>query len=140
MTAALLGLGGLAGVALHASDLPAGWAWALTPVVLAYAAWQAHLEWSKPLRTLAVTAMTRDAANACAGADVPPGFCLDGRPLVALEVTWRGNAAFLRGREEGGRCFRAVVWPDATTEHQRRELRLAQFDRATSPSRPSMAP
>ena len=67
--------------------------------------------------------------------------------LRSFSVLWKGQPVelqrlefILRCRGLDGRLVRAVVWSDVTTAHARRELRLALRDRATSPSRPSMAP
>lgn len=136
----LLSLGLLAVAALHASDLSGGWAWAGTPAILAYAAWLARRESRKPVRTLVVMSPRPDALGAAGGPEELPPILLDGVPMAALEVTWRGTAAFLHGRAQGGRRVRTVLWPDVTTGDGRRELRLALLDRATSPSRPSVAP
>ncbi|GAB3750891.1 hypothetical protein GCM10028795_18010 [Lysobacter olei] len=134
----LLLLGGLAVVALLASDLPRGWAWLGAPLALAYAAWLARCELRKPWRTLQVPGLPPVRQGEEAGPLEPP--TLDGHPLIALEVRWRGAAAFLRCRGQDGRPFRTVLWPDVTQGASRRELRLALRDRETSPSRPSVAP
>jgi hypothetical protein len=131
-------LGGLAVAALLASDLPGGWVWLGAPVTLAYAAWLARCELRKPWRTLQIPALPPSRHEGDAGeAELPT---LDGFPLMEVEVRWRGAAAFLQCRGQGGRRFRAVLWPDVARAPARRELRLALHDRATSPSRPSMAP
>lgn len=135
MTAILGLLGLLAAGALFASDMPREWAWAATPLVLLYAAWAARREWRRPWRSL----MLPPAVSADAADGQPPAL-LDDAALAEVEVVWRGRSGFLRCRGLDGRLVRAVVWSDVTTAHARRELRLALRDRATSPSRPSMAP
>lgn len=129
--AVILGLlGMLAAGALFASDLPREWAGAGTPVILAYAAWVARREWRKPRRTLVLPPVAPDDA----GDDQAPAL-LDDVHLARVEVVWRGPLGFLSCREVEGRTVRSVLWPDVTTAHTRRELRLALRDRATSPSR-----
>lgn len=166
MTLALLGV--LAVGSLLASDLPRAWAWACAPLVLAYAGWMARQEWRRPRRSLVLPlpgvggegdspggrmregtrglgrAPIPAAEPACGGADLeaPPEVfpLLDDVPLSRIQVLWRGRAAFLHCRDDQGRRHRLVLWPDVTTSQARRELRLALRDRATSPSRTSMAP
>lgn len=134
--ALILGLlGVLATLALFASDLPRECAWAAAPVVLAYAAWAARREWQRPWRSLVLPPPGPEDAR-----DQPPHALLDDIPLAQLEVVWRGRVGFLRGRGQEGRRVRTLLWPDVTTADARRELRLAMRDRATSPSRTSMAP
>jgi len=128
-------LGVLATGALFASELSREWAWAGTPLVLGYAAWAGLREWRKPWRALVLPPVVADDA----GDDQAPAL-LDGVPLAQVEVAWRGRLGFLRCQGLDGRSVRTVLWPDVTSAHTRRELRLALRDRATSPSRPSMAP
>lgn len=134
--AVILGLlGVLATAALFDSDLPRHWAWTGTPPVLAYAAWAARREWLRPRRSLVLPPLASEESP-----DEPAPALFDGVPLGQVEVVWRGRVGFLRGRGPGGRLVRMVFWPDVITAHARRELRLALRDRATSPSRTSMAP
>lgn len=126
-------LGVLAAGALFASDLPREWAWAGTPLVLAYAAWAARREWRKPWRALVVPPAAPAAPDDPGDDQVP--VLLDNVPLAQIEVVWRGWLGFLHCRGQDGRPVRTVLWPDVTTAHTRRELRLALRDRATSPSR-----
>lgn len=130
----LLLLGVLAAGALFASDLPSPWAWGGAPCVLIHAAWAARREWARPWRTLVLPTVPADDAGEL------PAPLLDDTPLATLAVSWRGPVAFLRCRAADGRRHRTVLWPDTTTDRTRRDLRLALRDRATSPSRPSMAP
>ena len=134
----LLLLGGLAVASLFASDLPRGWVWLGSPLALAYAAWLARCELRKPWRTLQVPALP--PARGGGDTDEPEPPALDGIPLVEVEIRWRGPAAFLQCRAQGGRRLRTVLWPDVIRPPDRRELRLALRDRQTSPSRASMAP
>lgn len=134
--ALILGLlGVLATAALFASDLPREWALMGTPLVLAYAARAALREWQRPRCSLVLPPLAPEDSP-----DEPAPALLDGIPLAPLEVVWRGRVGFLRGRVPGGRLVRTVFWPDVIPAPARRELRLALRERATSPSRSSMAP
>ncbi|KLJ02160.1 hypothetical protein WQ56_04250 [Luteimonas sp. FCS-9] len=69
----------------------------------------------------------------------PGRILLDGRPLEAPCLQWRGPIVRLAWRE-GRRTHSLLWWPDTLRAPQRRELRLA----AASPAQPrraeSMAP
>lgn len=65
---------------------------------------------------------------------------LDGRPLHALQVSWRGPLAFLRWRDASGRWQRLAWWPDTLPASARRELRLVAEVRELSRPPPGMAP
>lgn len=50
---------------------------------------------------------------------------LDGRPLQAVRVDWRGPLAVVSWQAARGRRQRLAWWPDTLPPARRRELRLA---------------
>lgn len=117
--------GPLGALSLLASDLPAAVAWpaAGLAVVLGWCA--AGRESRRPPVTIAW----------------PPGAppTLDGRPLHAARLQWRGPLAFLQWRE-GARLHALSWWPDTLPPAARRELRLATDAPATARRGGSVAP
>ncbi|MBB6064809.1 hypothetical protein [Pseudoxanthomonas broegbernensis] len=126
--AGLLVLSLLTPMAVLASDLPRAGAWPLALAACAHGLWQAWREARRAPRYLVL-------AVAAQGADT-----LDGRPLQACELAWRGPLAFVRAVDAQGRAQRLVWWPDTLPPALRRELRLAVRARAVSRGHRSMAP
>lgn len=50
---------------------------------------------------------------------------LDGEPIDAVEVQWRGPFAFITWKDRKARRRRLSWWPDTLPPSNRRELRLA---------------
>ena len=109
---ALAALTLLAVVALWASELPALAAWPLSVLVLAYGMHLLRCEAERPEATLLL------AGN---GARTT----VDGAPVRAFRVSWRGPLAFADWRDQQGRRQRLSWWPDTLSAEKRRELRLA---------------
>lgn len=112
-------------LSLHLSELPAGWAWAATPLLLATGACIVRRETRRSHRTLVI-----DAAG---------GVHVDGVRVHAASLHWRGPLVRLDWRE--GRRRRCLLWwPDTLPPPRRRELRLASAALAAPPRADSMAP
>lgn len=127
LAGAILVLAALAAFSVVASGMPRAWAWPLAALALAWGGWRVRRELRQPHREWVFP-----------GNDAP--VRLDGEPVEAVQVRWRGPLAFVRWRERGGRAGRLAWWPDTLPAARRRELRLAALpDEATRP-RPAMAP
>jgi toxin CptA len=124
---ALLLLAVLASVSIMASDMPQMTAWPLAIIALAYGGWQARAESRKRHREFVFP-----------GNDLP--VMLDGRPVEAVVVQWRGPLAFVSWRGRGGRRERLAWWPDTLSAARRRELRLAAGAADATRQRALMAP
>jgi len=127
LVAALRLLGGLAAIAVIASELP----W---PVALPLAC-TAIIHGERLAR--------RESRRAVADMVVPANGAaatIDGLPMEDLQVQWRGPLAFLRWRDSEGRGRYLQGWPDNLAPAGRRELRLAMAARAPAHSPRSMAP
>lgn len=120
---ALIGLG--AGVSLWLSEMPWPIALAATPFVVALTVHRIALERRQASREFLI-----DAGGVAS---------LDGQPLDAATIRWRGPIAILRWRAgETARCL--LWWPDTLPSAARRELRLAAPALAARPLHESMAP
>ncbi|MGN6513577.1 MAG: hypothetical protein ACTHKZ_08425 [Lysobacteraceae bacterium] len=121
-----MALGLFAASSLLASEMPGGLAWPLAAFAAARGAWLAHRHRRQPARVL------------CWVAGRPPE--LDGAPLSAAVLHWRGPLAFLRWRDASGRMRRLAWWPDTLPQAARRELKLVAQAAVDTPATPSMAP
>ncbi|RPE81776.1 hypothetical protein [Vulcaniibacterium tengchongense] len=65
---------------------------------------------------------------------------VDGEPVEAFALRWRGTLAFAQYRDRDGRRHRLAWWPDTLDPASRRELRLAVPVQAPARSARSMAP
>ena len=72
---------------------------------------------------LAVREARRPHRTLAVGAD--GSTLLDGNPIAALTLHWRGPLAFLQARDAAGRLHRLSWWPDTLGRSERRALRLA---------------
>jgi len=118
----------LAPLSVLGSGLPRPLAWSLAPIAAALALWQVRREAGRAPRSLVL-------ATGSAGTD-----SLDGEPLRACDVTWRGPLAFVHAVDRDGRDVRLAWWPDTLPAPRRRELRLAVAARAASRRDRPMAP
>ena len=123
---ALVVLGVLAALSAIASEMPRLAAWPVAFAALVDGAWLARRHRRAPSRQL------------CWVAGRPPE--LDGRPLSAAALHWRGPFAFLCWRDAGGRARRLAWWPDTLPRAARRELKLVAQAAVDTPATPSMAP
>ena len=107
--AALAVMGALAAIGAFASEVPhpAGAA----ALALSGGIALALREAKRPHLTLAV------------GAD--GSVLIDGQPVIAPTLHWRGPLAFLQARDATGRTHHLVWWPDTLNRTERRALRLA---------------
>jgi toxin CptA len=125
LATALALLGALAALAALASEMPRAAAWPLALAALAHGAW---LAW-------------REATAERGGIVIVAGRCtVDGRPVEALRVRWRGALAFVQWRGADGRRGARVFLPDTLPAARRRELRLAAPAPAHARDTASMAP
>lgn len=102
----------LAAFAASASAMPPAAAWALAVLAPAYGALLAVRHFRQPLRNFVFS-----------GQDGP--VLVDGMPVHAASVSWRGPLAFIRWDDAAGRTQRMAWWPDTLPAPKRRELRLA---------------
>lgn len=128
LLAALLVLSLLAPLSVLGSELPRVLAWPLALAAAGYGLWRARTEAGRAPRQLALAAAGR-------GTDL-----LDGRPLHACHVGWRGPLAFVHAIDRDGRDHRLAWWPDTLPAPLRRELRLAVAARSASRRAPPVAP
>ena len=120
---ALIGL--LAAGAVLASELPSPMSWLLAAAAALYGAWLARRELrAAPQRWRVETG----------------AVSLDGTPLDAPSLQWRGPLAVLRYRDGAGRLRHRVWWPGSLDAAGRRELRLAWAVQTPTPDPRSMAP
>ncbi|GAB3092036.1 hypothetical protein GCM10027159_06300 [Lysobacter terrae] len=120
-------LGLLADIAAVASQLP----------------WQASVPLALAALTQATLLARRERRRPVRLIVIPPGnseATIDGQPMQALEVRWRGPLAFLRWRSADGRRAYLLGWPDNLSAAARRELRLAMAARVPLRTPRSMAP
>ncbi|MET0893596.1 MAG: hypothetical protein ABWY01_08520 [Pseudoxanthomonas sp.] len=124
---ALLLLGTLATFSILASDLPRAPAWMLSIAVMVHAANLALRQWRSPVRSLVFP-----------GTELP--VLVDGMPVEAVDVQWRGPLAFVSWNGRVGRRVRLCWWPDTLPASLRRELRLAAGSLQASRHALAMAP
>ena len=117
----------LAAFSVLVSEMPRVAAWPLALCALMYGGWRARIETRKPHHELVFP-----------GNDLP--VMLDGQPIEAVVVQWRGPLAFVSWRGRDGRRQRLAWWPDTLPAMRRRELRLAAGRDLASRHRPAMAP
>ncbi len=123
----LLVLGLAAALAVLASEMPRVAAWPLALIALAYGTWRA---WHEARQAVLHIVILPDE-----------GACkVDGAPVDAMSVRWRGPIACLHWRGGDGCRQRCVFWPDTLPAMQRRELRLAAPAPLTARVPTSMAP
>ena len=128
LLAALVALSVLAPLSILGSDMPRPWAWPAAALAALYAALLLRREARRPPCALLIPPQGSVAAS------------IDGQPVAALQVDWRGPLAFVRWRDAHGRVGRLAWWPDTLPAPARRELRLAAQARAASSAPPQMAP
>ena len=116
LLAALLVLSVLAPLSVLGSDLPRAGAWPLAIGAAGYGLWLVRREAGRARRLLVL-----GAAHMPGG----PRDTLDGRPVQACRISWRGPLAFVHLLDLDGRELRLAWWPDTLPAAQRRELRLA---------------
>ena len=110
---------------LLASDLPRLTAWPLAMAALTAGAWSMAREMRRPACDIVIEADGR--------------AIVDGQPVEAFAVAWRGPLAFLRWRDVEGCPQHRSFWPDTLPARQRRELRLAARERSVPPETGGMA-
>lgn len=111
LATALAGIACAAAGALHATQMPAAWAWPGSLLVLTYGAWRVRRE----LQQAPLQWVFRDDGSAALG----------GLPVDDLRLTWRGPLLFVTWRDGTRGRHRLSWWPDTLPGAQRRELRLA---------------
>ena len=118
LSLALFALGLLAACSVIESEIPRRVDWPLAAVAIAHGA------------RLGVRHRRQPSRGFCWVPGRPPE--LDGAPLDAARLHWRGPLAFLRWRDAGGCTRRLAWWPDVLPRAARRELKLvAQAARDT---------
>lgn len=127
LAGAILVLAALAAFSVTTSEMPRPLAWPLAALALAWGGWHARRELRQPRREWVFP-----------GNDAP--VLLDGEPVQAVQVQWRGPLAFVHWRGRDGRIGRLSWWPDTLPAAQRRELRLAALPGEATRPRPAMAP
>ncbi|WP_238389770.1 hypothetical protein [Pseudoxanthomonas koreensis] len=128
LLAALLALSLLAPLSVLGSELAPALAW---PLALAAAGHGLRLAWTEAGRA------PRRLVLAAGGSGTD---LLDGKPLRACHVGWRGPLAFVHAIDRDGRSHRLAWWPDTLPAPLRRELRLAMAARMASRRVRPMAP
>jgi toxin CptA len=128
LLAALLVLSLLAPLSVLGSGLPRALAW---PAALAAAGYGLRLAWKQ------AASAPRQLVLAVGGGG---SDLLDGRPLHACHVGWRGPLAFVHAIDRDGRSHRLAWWPDTLPAPLRRELRLAVAARPASRRARPVAP
>lgn len=127
LVACLLLLALAAALSVMASEMPRPAAWLLA---LAASAHGFRLAWRESRRAACeVVIAPGDAASS-----------VDGVPVSALTVRWRGPLACLQWRTADGRSQRLAFWPDTLPAPRRRELRLAAPAAIAARPHASMAP
>jgi toxin CptA len=126
VAAACVLLGVLAAVSLSLSEIPAWLAWPLGLASIVRGMQLAYRELAHPAMGLTLS------SNA-------PAF-VDGVPVQALRVRWRGPLAFVQWCDAGGRTHRRVATPDVLSPASRRELRLAWSAHDAARRRAAVAP
>ena len=124
---ALVLLAVLAVVSVLASEMPRLAAWPFVFAVVLYA-----------------TLQVRRYRSMLSHEFVFPGndlaVLLDGLPIDAVEVQWRGPLAFVTWKDRKGKSRRRSWWPDTLPPSSRRELRLAAGHLDAVRYAPGMAP
>lgn len=123
----LAGLGAFAAAGTVASGFPLPLSVPIGVVALTYGGRLGWLEWRRPALELVIPA----------GGARPT---LDGEPMHALDVQWRGPLATLQWRDAAGHRRYLHGWPDNLGAAARRELRLAMAARVPTRASRSMAP
>lgn len=108
---ALWALTVLAPCAVLWSEMPCAAAWPLATAALIAGLWLIRREARRP-----ACAIVLDASG---------NATVDGAPVEAFRIAWRGPLAFLSWHDRAGRAHRRSLWPDTLTPALRRELRLA---------------
>ncbi|GAB3332697.1 hypothetical protein GCM10027359_03520 [Marilutibacter aestuarii] len=122
---ALLAATGLSALSCLRSGLPPRMAWPIAVAALAYGLHQAHREWRRPPLDIVLA---------------EGGVRVDGVPVDAFQVAWRGPLVAAAWRGEGGRARRLAWLPDTLPAADRRELRLALIRIAPARNPRSVAP
>ena len=122
----MLALAALAPVAVLASAMPRELAWPLAVFAVAAGLRMAWREHRLPALDVVIDADGLVSVN--------------GTPVDAFRVDWRGPLAFLTWRDADGRLRRRSLWPDTLPPASRRELRLAVRPDGDGQAPPSMAP
>lgn len=121
---ALLGI--LAAFSLSLSDMPAWLAWPLGLASTVRGMQLAYRELAHPATGLTLSSNARAS--------------VDGIPVQALRVRWRGPLAFVQWCDAEGRTHRRVATPDVLPPASRRELRLAWSAHDAARRRAAVAP
>lgn len=122
----MLLLSALAPVAVLASAMPR---WAAWPLAVCAAVAGLRMAWREGrLPVLGVVIDTEGRAT------------IDGAPVDAFRVDWRGPLVFVLWRDADGRVRRRSLWPDTLPSAARRELRLAVRAGGDGQAPSSMAP
>lgn len=119
-------LGVLAAVALPLTALPDWLAWAGSVVCVLRGSRLARRELA--LRDLHLTLHRNGQA------------AVDGEPVHALRIRWRGAIAFVDWTDAAGRIHRRVLAPDVLPPASRRELRLGWSTHAAALGTAEVAP
>ena len=114
----------LAAISIFESEMPRLAAWPLVVAVILHASLQLRRYRDMPRHDFVFP-----------GNDL--AVLLDGQPIDAVEVQWRGPLAFITWKDRTGRRGRLSWWPDTLPPASRRELRLAvgHLDAVRSPLR-----
>ena len=124
---ALISLAMLATASVLVSEMPRLAAWPLVLIVALYAALQVRRYSSMPSHGFVFP-----------GNDL--AVLLDGQPIDAVEMQWRGPLAFVSWLDRTGRRRRLSWWPDTLPPGSRRELRLAAGSIEASRHGPAVSP
>ena len=109
---ALVALAVLAAISIFESEMPRLAAWPLVVAVALHATLQVRRYRDLPSHDFVFP-----------GNDLV--VLLDGQPVDAMSIQWRGPLAFILWRDRTGRQRRLSWWPDTLPPSSRRELRLA---------------
>jgi hypothetical protein len=127
LRASLVLLGGLGAFCVLVSEMPRMAAWPLAVLAFLYGVHLARHEGARPARAVWFPGDGRAPT-------------VDGQPVGAVQVTWRGPLAFMRWRDRAGRWQRLAWWPDTLPAPMRRELRLAASSTDAVRRRAGVAP
>lgn len=107
----MLAMGALVPWATLSSDLPLWIGGALAALAMCCALGLAVRELRRHVQSVVIDAAGR--------------VTVDGQPIEAFRIDWRGTLGFVSWRDAVGRVHRRHLWPDTLSPGLRRELRLA---------------